>query len=102
MHMMENYLKSMNTKSDEKVYCFLLCKVVYCCMYMYGVRCTYFQLLKEFQENWHYCAYELGVHAFLKSDLIVEVMYNGKDITFLGPHVCYTCTYSIMETFVNS
>ena len=37
-----------------------------------------------------YCAYELGVHAFLKSDLIVEVMYNGKDITLLGPHVCYT------------
>ena len=30
------------------------------------------------------------MHAFLKSDLIVEVMYNGKDITFLGPHVCYT------------
>ena len=47
-----------------------------------------------------YCVYELGVHAFLKSDLIVEVMHNGKDITFLGPHVCYTCTYSIMETFV--
>ena len=61
----------------------------------------YFQLLKEFQENMHsYCAYKVGVHAFLKSDLIVEVMYNGKDITFLGPHVCYTCTYSIMETFV--
>ena len=55
-------------------------------------------LLKEFQENWHvytyhsYCVYELGVHAFLKSDLIVEVMYKGKDITFLGPHVCYTRT----------
>ena len=39
-----------------------------------------------------YCAYELGVHAFLKSYLIVEVMNNGKDITFLGPHVCYTRT----------
>ena len=37
-----------------------------------------------------YCADELGVHAFLKSDQIVEVMHNGKDITFLGPHVCYT------------
>ena len=36
-----------------------------------------------------YCADELGLHAFLKRDLIVEVMYNGKDITFLGPHVCY-------------
>ena len=36
-----------------------------------------------------YCADELGVHAFLKSYLIVEVMYNGKGITFLGPLVCY-------------
>ena len=47
-----------------------------------------------------YCAYEHGMHAFLKSELIVEVMNNGKDITFLGSHVCYTCTYSTMETFV--
>ena len=39
-----------------------------------------------------YCAYEHGMHAFFKSDLIAEVMYNGKDITFLGPHVCYTRT----------
>ena len=49
MHMMENNLKSTNTKSDEKVYCFLLCKAVYCCMF--GVLVIY--LLKEFQENWH-------------------------------------------------
>ena len=40
-----------------------------------------------------YCAYELGVHAFLESDLIVEVMYSGKDIKFLGDryviHIVY-------------
>ena len=46
-----------------------------------------------------YCAYELGVHAFLKSDLIV--MYNGKDITFLGPHVCYTVHVLYNGNFCN-
>ena len=29
-----------------------------------------------------YCAYELGVHAFLKSDLVEEVMYNGKVLLY--------------------
>ena len=80
---MKKNSKSINAKSDEKVYCFLSSKAVYIAVWntMY-LLVIYFQLLKEFQENWHGYAYLFHpqlviVHMNLesmhlkKSDLIV-------------------------------
>ena len=46
MHMMEIFLKNINTKSDEKVY------IVSCRVKQLYLLVIYFPLLKEFQENW--------------------------------------------------
>ena len=91
MHMMDFFfLKSMNTKSDENVSCRVQQSIAACLEY--GVLIgNIFPLIKGVSRELTCLSLPqlVIVHMNVECILIVEAMYNGKDITFLGPHVCY-------------